>query len=159
MRIMACHLALNRKGALTGARSAVSKPDENWRCPSCDSPLILHPGSSDTHPWFEHNQRLANDYALMYCQYRDHRDGLPGESRRMMLYTIHEQEIRIMAEAWYCVWCGCHYAGEKHCTACNTGIYSIEETVWRENYTCPVNNSDHQPSEDPGLSASTLGAC
>ena len=64
-----------------------------------------------------------------------------------------------MAETWYCVWCGHHYAGEKHCATCNTGIYSIEETAWRGNYTCPVNNPAQQPSEDPRLAALTSGAC
>lgn len=157
MRIMACHLALNCKGALTGARSAVTKSDESWRCLSCDCPLILHTGGASKHPWFEHNQQLANDYALMHCQYRNHHDGLPGESRRMMLYTIHDQEVRIMAEAWYCVWCGRHYAGEKHCATCDTGIYSIEETVWRENYTCSVDNPGQQPSENQR--SSTSGGC
>ncbi|WP_369794383.1 putative zinc ribbon protein [Serratia sp. DD3] len=41
----------------------------------------------------------------------------------------------IALRSWYCVWCQNHYQGEKYCIACNTGIYSIEEESWRENYT------------------------
>ncbi|HAX9835774.1 TPA: hypothetical protein JS210_001179 [Escherichia coli] len=52
--------------------------------------------------------------------------------------------------AWYCVWCGQHYAGDKLCTACNTGIYSIEETAWRENYICPVDKPAQPSSKDQG---------
>ncbi|MDE9702794.1 putative zinc ribbon protein [Citrobacter portucalensis] len=148
MLMMPCHLALNSKGAMRGARSAVSKPGENWSCSSCGCRLVLHPGDISEHPWFEHDQASANESALLYCQYRNHRDGLPGERFRVMLYSIREHEVRMVSEAWYCVWCGRHYVGEKHCVACNTGIYSIEETAWRENYTCPVDYpSQHSPEE------------
>ncbi|WP_392440559.1 putative zinc ribbon protein [Edwardsiella piscicida] len=27
----------------------------------------------------------------------------------------------------FSVWCANHYSGEKRCTICGTGIYSIEE--------------------------------
>ncbi|WP_370613283.1 zinc-ribbon domain-containing protein [Citrobacter portucalensis] len=138
MLMMSCHLALNSKGAITGARSAVSQPGDSWTCLSCGCQLRLHSGNSDTPPWFEHDQRSANVSALMHCQYRQHRDGLPGERFRVMLYSVHEQDIRLVMQSWYCVWCGRHYRGDKHCAICNTGLYSVEETIWRENYTCPV---------------------
>nr|HBK6101721.1 hypothetical protein [Citrobacter freundii] len=140
MRIMACHLALNRKGALVGARSATTKADESWSCLSCGCRLILYPGGHRTHSWFEHDQRYAKISALMNCQYRNHQDGLPGEHFRLLFFRIQEQEVCVIPEAWYCVWCGRHYKGDKHCTICNTGIYSIEETAWLENYTCPVDS-------------------
>ncbi|WP_438802614.1 putative zinc ribbon protein [Erwinia mallotivora] len=38
--------------------------------------------------------------------------------------------------SWYCVWCGSHYQGRKHCGRCHSGIYSIEETSWQRNYCC-----------------------
>lgn len=146
MLIMPCHLALNSKGALVGARSAATQPDENWACISCGCRLILHPGEIGEHPWFEHDQRSAKFNALMYCQYRNHHDGLPGERFRLLFFPVHEHEVCVMPEDWYCVWCGRHYKGEKHCVVCNTGIYSIEETAWRESYTCAVDSLDYRGS-------------
>ncbi|GCL78511.1 TPA: putative zinc ribbon protein [Escherichia coli] len=156
MLIMPCHLALNSKGSLVGARSATARPDESWACLSCGCRLILHPGDISESPWFEHDQRYAKISALMYCQYRNHRDGLPGERFRVMLYTILEHEACMVPEDWYCVWCGRHYVGEKHCVGCNSGIYSIEEIAWRENYTCPV--GDSHPHTPEGWSSSPLAA-
>lgn len=109
MLIMPCHLAMNSKGSLVGARSATARPDESWACLSCGCRLILHPGDISEPPWFEHDQRYAKISALMYCQYRNHRDGLPGERFRVMLYTILEHEACMVPEDWYCVWCGRHY--------------------------------------------------
>ncbi|MDM2772723.1 zinc-ribbon domain-containing protein [Citrobacter sp. Cpo126] len=77
----------------------------------------------------------------------------------MLFFRIQEQEVCVIPEAWYCVWYGRHYAGEKHCATCNTGIYSIEEAAWQENYLRPVNGPGQQSSEDLGLSAPTSGRC
>lgn len=159
MLIMPCHLALNSKGALVGARSAATQSNEGWTCLSCRCRLILHPGGHRTHPWFEHDQRSAKPSALMYCQYRNHHDGLPGESFRLLFFHVHEQEVRVIPEAWYCVWCGRHYKGEKHCVSCGTGIYSIEETDWRENYTCSIGDSRSYPPEDRHSSPLAAGGC
>ncbi|CAH6636234.1 MULTISPECIES: zinc-ribbon domain-containing protein [Pseudocitrobacter] len=140
MLMMSCHLALNSKGAMSRSRDAISESADGWRCTSCGCRLVLHPGDDDTPPWFEHDQTSADASALAYCQYRQHRDGLPGERFRVMLYSVHGQDIRMATESWYCVWCGCHYEGEKHCAVCNTGIYSIEDTVGQ---------GDIHPIEDP----------
>lgn len=42
MLMMPCHLALNSRGALTGARNAISQPGESWGCSSCGCRLVLH---------------------------------------------------------------------------------------------------------------------
>lgn len=144
MLIMPCHFALNSKGSQVGARSEATQTNESWTCLSCGCRLILHPGDISEHPWFEHDQRYTKISALMYCQYRNHRDGLLGERFRLLFFHVHEQEVRVIPEAWYCVWCGRHYKGEKHCAVCHTGIYSIEETAWRENYTRPVDSPGDQ---------------
>lgn len=122
MLITPCHLALNSKGSLVGVRSAATQPDESWACLSCGCRLILHPGDISEHRWFENDQRYAKISALMYCQYRNHHDGLPGESFRLLFFRIQELEVCAIPEAWYCIWCGRHYKGEKHCAVCNTGI-------------------------------------
>lgn len=93
MLIMPCHLALNSRGALVGTRSAATRPDESWACLSCGCRLILHPGDINEHPWFEHDQRYAKISALMYCQYRNHNDGLPGERFRLLFYHVHVQDM------------------------------------------------------------------
>jgi hypothetical protein len=49
--------------------------------------------------------------------------------------TVGQLAAPIALRSWYCVWCQNHYQGEKHCIACGTGIYSIEEARWQENYT------------------------
>lgn len=148
MLMMPCHLALNSRGALTGARNAISQPSESWGCSSCGCRLRLHPGDISEHPWFEHDQASANESKLLYCQYRNHRDGLPGERFRVMLYAIHEQDTRLMSQLWYCVWCGRHYEGEKHCAACNTGIYSIEGTAKQGDDICLVDDPAQCPPSD-----------
>jgi hypothetical protein len=43
-------------------------------------------------------------------------------------------DATVMTLSWYCVWCGDHYQGVKHCYRCLTGIYSIEEANWQRNY-------------------------
>ncbi|MEX8626417.1 putative zinc ribbon protein [Salmonella enterica] len=40
---------------------------ERHTCHHCGSPLVLH--TEAERPWFEHDQRSANDYSLMHCQY------------------------------------------------------------------------------------------
>lgn len=91
MLIMPCHLALNSKGAQVDARSTATQTDESWACLSCGCRLILYPGGNITHPRFDHDQRSAKISALMYDQYRNHHDGLPGERFRLLFFHVHEQ--------------------------------------------------------------------
>ncbi|MFT2791389.1 putative zinc ribbon protein [Serratia sp. T13T92] len=49
--------------------------------------------------------------------------------------TVGGLAAPVAVRSWYCVRCQSHYQGEKHCITCNTGIYSIKETRWQENYT------------------------
>ena len=95
--------------------------------------------------------------ALMYCQYRNHHDGLPGERLRLLFFRIQEQEVCVIPEAWYCVWCGSHYDGDKHCVVCNTGIYSIEESDWRDNYISPIDEPAKSSPEKRHLADSAPG--
>ena len=55
---------------------------------------------------------------------------------RKLRSLINGLEATVMVLSWYCVWCGDHYQGVKHCPRCLTGIYSIEEAHWQRNYCC-----------------------
>ncbi|WP_458646097.1 putative zinc ribbon protein [Enterobacter hormaechei] len=63
----------------------------------------------------------------------------------------------MIPEAWYCVWCGRNYVREKYYAVCNTGIYSIEETTWRENFSCSIDDTPPYPPEDRHSSPLTAG--
>ena len=36
-------------------------------------------------------------------------------------------DVPVTVLSWYCVRCGEHYRGMRHCYRCQTGIYSFEE--------------------------------
>ncbi|HCI5829155.1 TPA: hypothetical protein NPN63_005288, partial [Klebsiella pneumoniae] len=59
---------------------------------------------------------------------------------------IDELDTLTATRYWFCVWCKAHYEGDKHCKACNTGIYSISHGDWCWNYNHKENTpeiSDH----------------
>ncbi len=159
MLIMPCSRALNTRGEQTSSRSAVSQPDERWTCPSCGCRLVLHSDNPGIRAWFEHDPRSVGKDVLRQCRHLNHAATLPADWHTRFIFTFFPLDASAAVGAWYCVWCGRHYAGEKHCATCNTGIYSIEEAAWHENYLRPVDSPGQQSSEDPGLSASTSGGC
>lgn len=146
MLIMPCYQAMNTRGEQTSSRSAASKPNERWSCLSCGCRLILHSDDPSIRAWFEHDPRSVGNDVLKQCKYRGNFARLPGDWHTRFIFTFFPLDASASVGAWYCVWCRRHYEGEKHCAACNTGIYSTEETAWRENYTCPVDNQGNRHS-------------
>ncbi|MGK3261167.1 putative zinc ribbon protein [Escherichia coli] len=130
MRMLKCYLANNRDGHIVTAKDAMQSPSRVWTCSSCGCQLILHAGSSGEAPWFEHDQRTVTTNVLMQCTHLD--PEVKAEARCQKIRSIiGNLDAPVMVLFWYCVWCGNHYSGKKHCTSCGTGIYSIEETEAR----------------------------
>ncbi|MEP8660563.1 MULTISPECIES: putative zinc ribbon protein [Enterobacteriaceae] len=99
---------------------------------AADSSYI--PARTLTPPWFEHDQASVAANTLMNCAHID--PAVKAEERSRILRSLfNKPNSTVMTLAWYCVWCGEHYSGEKLCTTCGTGIYSIEEACWQINYT------------------------
>lgn len=99
---------------------------------AADSSYI--PARTLTPPWFEHDQASVAANTLMNCAHID--PAVKAEERSRILRSLfNKPNSTVMTLAWYCVWCGEHYSGEKLCTTCRTGIYSIEEACWQINYT------------------------
>lgn len=146
MLIMPCYQALNTRGEQTSSRSAASQPDESWTCPSCGCRLALHSDDPSIRAWFEHDPRSLGNDILRQCKYQGNLARLPGDWHTRFIFTFFPLDASAPVGAWYCVWCGRHYEGKKHCATCNTGIYSIEETAWCENYTCSVDSQDDRRS-------------
>ncbi|EOY5093606.1 putative zinc ribbon protein [Citrobacter amalonaticus] len=137
MLLMPCYCALNTRGEQTGSRSAASQPEESWTCPSCGCRLVLHSDNPGIRAWFEHDQRSVGNDVLRQCKYRDDFATLPGDWHTRFIFTFFPLDVSAPAAAWYCA-------------ACNTGIYSIEETAWRESYICPVDEPAQPSSGDQG---------
>ncbi len=137
MRMLKCYLANDREGHFATAGEAMRAPGQIWSCASCGCRLILHAGMHED-PWFEHDQQTVARHVLMNCAHLDPK--VKAEARHSKLQRIiAELDAPLMSQAWYCVWCGSHYQGEKLCQACGTGIYSIEEANWQMNYCCSTN--------------------
>lgn len=134
MRMLKCYLANDREGHFVTAGEAMSVPGQVWSCASCGCRLILH-ASMHKDPWFEHDQQTVARHVQMNCAHLD--PEVKAEARHNKLRSIiRGLDAPVMSLAWYCVWCGDHYQGVKHCPRCQTGIYSIEEASWQMNYCC-----------------------
>lgn len=135
MRILKCYLANDREGHFVTAGEALNTPGQVWSCASCGCRLILHAQTYGEPPWFEHDQQTVARHVLMNCSHLD--PEVKAEARHNKLRSlIRGLDATVMSLAWYCVWCGDHYRGVKHCPRCLTGIYSIEEANWQRNYCC-----------------------
>ncbi|HCM6143084.1 TPA: hypothetical protein N3Z37_003706 [Klebsiella aerogenes] len=131
MRMLKCYLASDHRRHFVTTSEAANMPGQVWGCASCGCRLIFHTG---THAWFEHDQATVAANTLMSCVHID--PVVKAEIRRRTLRSLFNTPVSpVMSLAWYCVWCANHYSGEKRCTACGTGIYSIEEACWQNNYT------------------------
>lgn len=135
MRMLKCYLANDREGHFVTAGEAMRVPGQIWSCASCGCRLILHAQTYGEPPWFEHDQQTVTRHVLMNCAHLD--PEVKAEARHNKLRSIiRGLETPVLSLAWYCVWCGDHYRGVKHCPRCLTGIYSIEEANWQMNYCC-----------------------
>ncbi|MFY0194792.1 hypothetical protein J0869_21805 [Raoultella planticola] len=133
MRMLKCYLASDHRGHFVTTNEAANMPGQVWGCVSCGCRLILHTGTHADSPWFEHDQTTVAANKLMNCAHID--PAVKAEERSRILRSLfNKSDSPVMSLAWYCVWCGEHYNGEKFCTTCRTGIYSIEETCWQINY-------------------------
>lgn len=134
IRMLKCYLASDHRGHFVTTSEAASMPRQVWSCVSCGCRLIFHTGTHADSLWFEHDQRTVAASTLMSCAHID--PAVKAEVRSRTLRSLFNTlDSPVMSLAWYCVWCANHYSGEKRCTACGTGIYSIEETCWQNNYT------------------------
>lgn len=112
-------------------RRLKSQSDESWTCPSCGCRLILHSDTPGIRARFEHDPRSVGDDVLRQCRHLNHFGRLPGNWHTRFILTFFPLDAYVPVKAWYCVWCGRHYKGEKHCAVCNTGINSTVDTAWR----------------------------
>ncbi|HBM0950714.1 putative zinc ribbon protein [Enterobacter sp. ESY66] len=134
MRLLKCYLANDREGHFVTAGEAVNSPEQAWSCNSCGCRLVLHADTFSDRAWFEHDTQTEARDVLMNCAHLDPQ--VKAEARhRKLRNMLNGLDATVMSLAWYCVWCANHYSGEKRCTACGNGIYSIEEACWQNNYT------------------------
>lgn len=134
IRMLKCYLASDQRGHFVTTSEAANMLGQVWSCVSCGCRLIFHNGTKADSPWFEHDQATVAASTLMSCAHID--PVVKAEIRSRTLRSLFNTPVSpVMSLAWYCVWCANHYSGEKRCTACGTGIYSIEETCWQNNYT------------------------
>ncbi|WP_172960913.1 putative zinc ribbon protein [Phytobacter sp. SCO41] len=134
IRMLKCYLASDHRGHFVTTSEAENMPGQVWGCVSCGCRLILHTGTHADSPWFEHDQATVAASTLMNCAHVD--PAVKAEERsRILRSLVNMLNVPMMSLDWYCVWCGDHYSGEKICTTCGTGIYSIEEACWQINYT------------------------
>ncbi|EFL7399548.1 zinc-ribbon domain-containing protein [Klebsiella pneumoniae] len=139
------YLALDSDGHYVISKEMKNTSDAQWFCPSCSCPVKLHNDTSGENAWFVHNPDEATKPLLANCGY------LNTEIKRRVFILrlrtmIDELETLTATRCWFCVWCKAHYEGEKHCKACNTGIYSISHGDWCWNYNHKENTpeiSDH----------------
>ncbi|NIH92367.1 hypothetical protein FHW31_003842 [Enterobacter asburiae] len=134
IRMLKCYLANDHRGHFVTTSEAMNMPGQVWSCVSCGCRLIFHTGKHADSSWFEHDQRTVAASTLTGCAHID--PAVKAEIRSRTLRSLfNTPDSPVMSLAWYCVWCANHYSGEKRCTACGTGIYSIEEACWQNNYT------------------------
>ncbi|WP_337262761.1 MULTISPECIES: putative zinc ribbon protein [unclassified Serratia (in: enterobacteria)] len=134
MRMLKCYLANDKSGHFVTTKEAINRGGGMLTCVSCGCRLILHAGVPGVAPWFEHDQQTVSRATLMNCANLDPQ--VKAEARQEALRkAVKGLPVPAVVKSWYCVWCRDHYLGEKHCIECGTGIYSIEEAQWWENYT------------------------
>lgn len=126
MRMLKCYLANDRTGHFVTAKDAWRSPDRAWTCASCGCPLMFHAGAPGEGAWFEHDEQTVAMNILMNCAHLDPQVK-EGARQRKLRRMIGDLDLPVAVRYWYCVWCGDHYSGEKQCSRCGTGIYSIQE--------------------------------
>ena len=126
MRLLKSYLALDHKGHFVTASEVLSPPEKPLSCTSCGCTLIHHPAIPPLQAWFEHDLQDAALEVLMRCVHQD--PAIKAEARaRAMRRMINGLEDIVPVLSWHCVMCRGDYCGEKCCTTCGTGIFSIEK--------------------------------
>jgi len=125
MRILSTTLAIDAKGHIVTATDAAKAKSSSYRCHQCDCPVILNDGGGFLNPWFEHNQQAYPTEKLQQCPYYDP-EGKESARTQKLRQLVRGLSPVVSVLNWHCNQCNSDYVGEKHCIACNTGIYSIE---------------------------------
>lgn len=132
MRMLKCYLANDRHGRYVTADAV--RVGGVQTCISCGCLLVLQADTHGKAPWFEHDQQSVPLERLMHCAHLDPQ--AKAEARRAQLHKVVGGLPRLVAvRSWFCVLCQNAYQGEKHCVACDTGMYSIKASDLRENDT------------------------
>lgn len=133
--------ALDNDGHYVISKAMKHTSDSQWFCPPCSCPVKLHNNASGEKAWFVHNPYEATKPLLANCGY------LTAEIKRRVFILrlrtmINELDTLIVKRCWFCVWSKVHNEGEKHCKACNTGIYSISHGDWCWNHNQKENTPE-----------------
>ncbi|MBE1770027.1 putative zinc ribbon protein [Escherichia marmotae] len=123
-------LALDGNGRLTGARTAQAAPYANYTCHLCGSALRYHPQYDTELPWFEHTDDRLTEHGQQ-CPY------VRPERREIQLIKRLQQFVPdalpvVRKASWHCRQCHHDYFGERYCTHCQTGGFSIPRTTQEE---------------------------
>lgn len=131
------------------AKEVKVSSDAQWFCTACRCPLKLSNNVVDEEAWFIHNPDETTKEMLAVCGYLNTEIKKRAFMRRLRSILKNMDTLGTI-RYWYCVWCQAHYEGEKHCKACNTGIYSISRSDWSWNYNQPDSKSNTAKPSDPG---------
>ncbi|ROK47800.1 hypothetical protein BFD52_23085 [Escherichia coli] len=150
-------LALDSNGRLTGARTVQAAPYAHYTCHLCGSALRYHPQYDTELPWFEHTDDRLTEHGFDHCAiylliagtyWFEHTDDRLTEHGQQCPYVRPERrEIQLIKRlqqfvpdalpvvrkaSWHCRQCHHDYYGERYCTHCQTGGFSIPRTTQEE---------------------------
>ncbi|EFC7248369.1 hypothetical protein LXQ17_003199 [Escherichia coli] len=124
MQIPKCYIAQRKTGEIV-AVSQLNSGNDNWFCHHCQCPLIFHPPTRTSPPWFEHDICRGEPEALLQCPYLTPASGKPS-ALETLRHLLTQLPPVMTTTQWYCTMCGLSYDGRKQCPQCRTGIYSRE---------------------------------
>lgn len=124
MQIPKCYIAQCKTGEIV-AISQLNSVDDEWFCHHCRCPLIFHPPTRTSSPWFEHDILHRQPEAMLQCHYLAPVNGRPSAVAKLQRLLAQLPPV-ITATQWQCTMCGLSYGGEKRCPQCRKGIYSRE---------------------------------
>ncbi|EFH5191342.1 putative zinc ribbon protein [Escherichia coli] len=124
MQIPKCYIAQRKTGEIV-AVSQLNSGNDNWFCHHCQCPLIFHPPTRTSPPWFEHDICRGEPEALLQCPYLALASGKPS-ALETLRHLLTQLPPVMTTTQWYCTMCGLSYDGRKQCPQCRTGIYSRE---------------------------------
>ncbi|WP_109043692.1 putative zinc ribbon protein [Escherichia coli] len=125
-----CHHDYYGERRLTGARSArtaQAAPYAHYTCHLCGSALRYHPQYDTELPWFEHTDDRLTEHGQQ-CPY------VRPERREIQLIKRLQQFVPdalpvVRKASWHCRQCHHDYYGERYCTHCQTGGFSLPRTA------------------------------
>ncbi|EPF3894159.1 putative zinc ribbon protein [Escherichia coli] len=125
MQIPKCYIAQRKTGEIV-AISQLNSIDDEWLCHHCRCPLIFHPPTRTSPPWFEHDILQGQPEALLQCPYLALVNGKLSAVSKLQRLLAQLPPVNTTTR-WQCNMCGLTYRGRKKCPQCGTGIYSREE--------------------------------